>query len=98
MNCKLRLMYLCVAWVRSKAVEAANVCVTQFTDQISHVVILSFYVCRYQFKLERWTNLGCSVLAAFASPEEDLTLLLHEAIGAMLKSCPRNGLRNKSCS
>lgn len=48
----------------------------------------------YQFKLERWTNLGCSVLAAFASQEEDEVQILHDTISDILKSCPHNGLRN----
>mmetsp|Transcript_23067 Transcript_23067/g.49942 ORF Transcript_23067/g.49942 Transcript_23067/m.49942 type:complete len:203 (+) Transcript_23067:166-774(+) len=48
----------------------------------------------YQFKLERWTNLGCSVLAAFASQDEDEVQILHDTISDILKSCPNNGLRN----
>jgi len=48
----------------------------------------------YQFKLERWTNLGCSVLAAFASHEEEEVQILHDTITEMLKSCPNNGLGN----
>lgn len=48
----------------------------------------------YQFKLEKWTNLGCSVLAAFASQEEDEVQILHDIISEMLRSCPNNGLRN----
>ena len=49
---------------------------------------------RYQFKLERWTNLGCSVLAAFGSQEEDVVQLLHDVITGILKCCPNNGLKN----
>ncbi|KAL3764407.1 hypothetical protein ACHAW5_001473 [Stephanodiscus triporus] len=48
----------------------------------------------YQFKLERWTNLGCSVLAAFASREEGEVRILHDTIKDMLRRCPNNGLRN----
>ena len=60
-------------------------------------LLYSFYVYlyqRYQFKLERWTNLGCSVLAAFASTEEDEVQILHDTITDILKSCPNNGLKN----
>lgn len=49
---------------------------------------------RYQFKLERWTNLGVSVLAAFASEEEAEVQALHDTIAKILKSCPYGGLRN----
>jgi len=48
----------------------------------------------YQFKLERWTNLGCSVLAAFASQEEDEVQILHDTISEILNNCPNNGLMN----
>jgi hypothetical protein len=52
------------------------------------------HFCRYQFKLERWTHLGCSVLAAFASQEEGEVQILHDTISDILKRCPHNGLRN----
>ncbi|KAL9184785.1 hypothetical protein ACHAXT_012755 [Thalassiosira profunda] len=48
----------------------------------------------YQFKLERWTNLGCSVIAAFASQEEAEVKVLHDTISKILATCPHNGLRN----
>jgi len=46
----------------------------------------------YQFKLERWSNLGCSVLAAFASQEEGEVQILHDTITEILSHCPNNGL------
>ena len=46
----------------------------------------------YQFKLERWSNLGCSVLAAFASQEEGEVHILHDTITEILSHCPNNGL------
>lgn len=46
----------------------------------------------YQFKLERWSNLGCSVLAAFASQEEGEVRILHDTITEILSHCPNNGL------
>ncbi len=49
---------------------------------------------RFQFKLERWTNIGVSVVAAFASQDEKEANVLHSAITAILKSCPHGGLKN----
>lgn len=46
----------------------------------------------YQFQLERWSNLGCSVLAAFASQEEGEVKILHDTITDILSHCPNNGL------
>jgi hypothetical protein len=46
----------------------------------------------YQFKLERWSNLGCVVLAAFASQEEGEVQILHDTITDILSHCPNNGL------
>ena len=50
----------------------------------------------YQFKLERWTNMGVSVLAAFASEEgeEDDVQLLHDTIAEIMTTCPYGGLQN----
>lgn len=48
----------------------------------------------YQFKLERWTNMGVSVLAAFASEEEKEVELLYETIGRIMESCPFGGLHD----
>jgi len=48
----------------------------------------------FQFKLERWTTLGCSVFAAFASPIESEVQVLHDQIRNILSSCPNNGLKN----
>jgi len=50
----------------------------------------------FQFKLERWTNLGCSVLAAFASHEEAEVQVLYNTICDILKTCPNNGLKDIS--
>jgi len=50
----------------------------------------------YQFKLERWTNMGVSVLAAFASKEEKEVKLLYDTIGEIMESCPLGGLHDIS--
>ncbi len=50
----------------------------------------------YQFKLERWTNMGVSVLAAFASEEEKEVKLLYDTIGEIMESCPFGGLHDIS--
>jgi len=48
----------------------------------------------YQFKLERWTNMGVSVLAAFASEEEADVQLLYDTITEIMLTCPFGGLHN----
>jgi hypothetical protein len=48
----------------------------------------------YQFKLERWTNIGVSVLAAFASEEKEDVQLLHDTMNEIMKICPYGGLHN----
>ena len=48
----------------------------------------------YQFKLERWTNMGVSVLAAFASEEEGDVQLLYDTIVKIMSTCPFGGLHN----
>jgi hypothetical protein len=48
----------------------------------------------YQFKLERWTNMGVSVLAAFASEEEADVQLLYDTIVEIMSTCPYGGLHD----
>mmetsp|Transcript_27364 Transcript_27364/g.54831 ORF Transcript_27364/g.54831 Transcript_27364/m.54831 type:complete len:513 (+) Transcript_27364:40-1578(+) len=48
----------------------------------------------YQFKLERWTNMGVSVLAAFASEEEADVQLLYDTITEIMLTCPFGGLHD----
>jgi len=48
----------------------------------------------YQFKLERWTNIGVTIVAAFGSQDEREVQVLHKSITEILKSCPYGGLRN----
>ena len=48
----------------------------------------------FQFKLERWTNMGVSVLAAFASEEEKEVQLLYDTILGIMEHCPFGGLHN----
>jgi hypothetical protein len=48
----------------------------------------------YQFKLERWTNMGVSVLAAFASEEEEDVQVLYDTIVEIMSTCPHGGLHN----
>ena len=38
--------------------------------------------------------MGCSVLAAFGSQDEDEVQILHDTISEILKCCPNNGLKN----
>jgi hypothetical protein len=46
----------------------------------------------YEFKLERWTNIGVSVLAAFASEEMEDVKLLYDTIVEIMERCPYGGL------
>jgi len=48
----------------------------------------------YQFKLERWTNMGVSVLAAFASEEEADVQLLYDTITEIMSTCSFGGLHD----
>jgi hypothetical protein len=48
----------------------------------------------YEFKLERWTNMGVSVLAAFASEEMEDVQLLYDTIVEIMERCPYGGLHN----
>ena len=48
----------------------------------------------YEFKLERWTNMGVSVLAAFASEEMEDVQLLYDTIVEIMERCPHGGLHN----
>ena len=48
----------------------------------------------YEFKLERWTNMGVSVLAAFASEEMEDVQLLYDTIVEIMETCPFGGLHN----
>jgi len=48
----------------------------------------------YQFKLERWSDLGVSLAAAFASPVEGEVKEIRRGIETCLNNCPNNGLRS----
>lgn len=47
----------------------------------------------YHFKLEKWTDLGNDIVAAFASPTIEDVEALTNAISICLKSCPHDGCR-----
>lgn len=47
----------------------------------------------YHFKLEKWTDLGMSIAAAFASPTIDDVEALKVVISNCLESCPHHGCR-----
>mmetsp|Transcript_40173 Transcript_40173/g.121085 ORF Transcript_40173/g.121085 Transcript_40173/m.121085 type:complete len:279 (+) Transcript_40173:1066-1902(+) len=47
----------------------------------------------YNFKLEKWTDLGMSIIAAFASPTVDDVESLREVISNCLDCCPHHGCR-----
>lgn len=48
----------------------------------------------HQFKLERWTDLGVSIVAAFASSDPDELESLRTVIEGCMEKCPDNGLRS----
>lgn len=43
----------------------------------------------YQFKVERWTTVGGSTIAAFASRDEGDAQILHDIIHCILETCPQ---------
>jgi len=49
---------------------------------------------RYNFKLEKWMDLGPSILAVFASESPEEIEFLRHAIDECLQKCPDNGLRS----
>ena len=48
----------------------------------------------HNFKLEKWTNLGVSLVAAFASPDLAEVEAVRDAVTQSLEMCPSHGLRN----
>lgn len=48
----------------------------------------------YNFKLEKWMDLGPSILAVFASESPEEIEFLRHAIDECLQKCPDNGLRS----
>lgn len=49
-------------------------------------------VLLYNFKLEKWTDLGSTVEAAFASQDKQKVEALRTSIANCLRQCPKNGL------
>lgn len=47
----------------------------------------------YHFKLEKWTDLGVNIAAAFAAPSIDDVHAVYDAIENCFKHCPYGGLR-----
>ena len=50
---------------------------------------------RYQFKVERWTTVGGSTIAAFASRDEGDAQILHDIIHCILETCPQKFERSE---
>ena len=48
----------------------------------------------HNFKLEKWTNLGVSLVAAFASADLAEVEAVRDAVSQSLEMCPSHGLRN----
>jgi len=48
----------------------------------------------HNFKLEKWTNLGVSLVAAFASQDLAEVEAVRDAVSQSLEMCPSHGLRN----
>ena len=48
----------------------------------------------HNFKLEKWTNLGVNIVAAFASPDIREVEAVRDAVRHSLEMCPSKGLRS----
>jgi hypothetical protein len=58
------------------------------------IVLHIIHYISHNFKLEKWADMGPSILAAFASEQMEDVLALRNAIESSLRQCPHGGLKS----